>query len=283
MTKEELLKTGYFIDNIYLNQYIELINKPFSFTVYFEFHHVIPVHFYKQINKCTTKEAIIIADADTRNKKVQLSFIDHCKAHWLLLKCGTNYYANKYAITKMLKRLLDNSKIKKPWGEVIELGLTDDEYKEIEKLRLSIGRLSAEEKIWIMQNYKKYSYTQMANYLGYNYPNARYWIRNICKILGCKKGRNDTWTRKEINELKKYYPTHSITDCIKKFNRSANSIKTKAARLNLTKSTFWTKEEEEWLLLNYGKYTVSECAKFLDKSKYSIFCKISRLKRNCLK
>ena len=82
MIKQCLLNTGYFVDNQYLDDYIDLIQKPFSLTNYTEDHHVLPVSYYKYKYNCKDrKEAKILADKDVNNLKIKLSFANHCKAH----------------------------------------------------------------------------------------------------------------------------------------------------------------------------------------------------------
>ena len=102
MTKQELLQTGYFIDNKYLEQYLELIEKPFYFTTNYEEHHIIPVCYYKTVHKYKTrKEAEKIADS----RKIKLTIADHCIAHWLLYKCTRGLVKELNGKAKLKKQL----------------------------------------------------------------------------------------------------------------------------------------------------------------------------------
>jgi len=53
--KEKLLKTEQFIDNIYLEQYIQIIENTQKINGYFEDHHIIPVSYYKNKYYCKTR------------------------------------------------------------------------------------------------------------------------------------------------------------------------------------------------------------------------------------
>lgn len=103
--KKTLLDTGFFEDNEYLDAYVELIinnlDKAKIKGVTQE-HHIIPIFCYAaeddtrvgrysaESNK-RRRELLKIANADATNKRVQLAFSDHVKAHILLTKCGKSY------------------------------------------------------------------------------------------------------------------------------------------------------------------------------------------------
>lgn len=74
-TKSDLLLTGVFIDNDYLDKYIALINNSLTQTGNSCKHHIIPRCYYKYNN--------LIVD-DTQNNLVNLSYIDHILAHYYL-------------------------------------------------------------------------------------------------------------------------------------------------------------------------------------------------------
>lgn len=67
--KEKLLATNYFIDNVYLNNYIDLIfNYDYKSNGYREYHHVLQVAYYKQVNNCKNrKEALEYVNNDLSN------------------------------------------------------------------------------------------------------------------------------------------------------------------------------------------------------------------------
>ena len=82
--KNYLLSTNVFIDNDYLDIYINLINN-YQVNVsnnYCEKHHILPVAYYKHFYNCKTRfEAEKYANNDKNNILVNLLYKDHCKAH----------------------------------------------------------------------------------------------------------------------------------------------------------------------------------------------------------
>ena len=109
--KNLLLKTGYFLDNEWLDKYVELVSKQADIG-YVEKHHFIPVSIYKYLYKCKTRyEAEKLADKDVNNFLVKLSFIDHCKAHLYLYNCTRDEvkHSNEVAFKTMVE---DKVKIK---------------------------------------------------------------------------------------------------------------------------------------------------------------------------
>lgn len=103
--KEDLLATGFFLNNNYLDEYVALIlnnlNTAKSAGVTQE-HHIIPIFCYSAENAQHRKysaesnkrrrELLRLANADPVNKRIQLSYADHVKAHMLMTKCGKSYY-----------------------------------------------------------------------------------------------------------------------------------------------------------------------------------------------
>ena len=128
--KRALLATELIEDNQYLDEYVELIvnnldtSKTRGVT---QEHHIIPIFCYDtndsniRVGKFSSgsnkrrRELLKIANADQNNKRVQLSFSDHIKAHILLTKCGKSYnfiLNNANACVLMLnlvRKAVDNS------------------------------------------------------------------------------------------------------------------------------------------------------------------------------
>lgn len=81
--KSKLISTGYFIDNDYLDKYLNLIikNKDTLKAFGYETHHILQRKYFKIIN----------ADVDeTESNKVNLLYKDHILAHYYLSLCTTN-------------------------------------------------------------------------------------------------------------------------------------------------------------------------------------------------
>ena len=112
--KETLLAHG-FKDNSYLDEYVELMLNSYGMPSKVgctQKHHVIPVSCYNKTIFDTTlqrKEALRLANSDTNNYKVNLSYPDHIKAHQLLCQCSPTIVQkihNTTAYTLMLSTLL---------------------------------------------------------------------------------------------------------------------------------------------------------------------------------
>jgi hypothetical protein len=104
--KRALLATGLVEDNQYLDEYVELVinnlDTPKTKGATQE-HHIIPVFCYAtddtniRVGKFSSesnkrrRELLKLANADSTNKRLQLNFSDHIKAHILLTKCGKSY------------------------------------------------------------------------------------------------------------------------------------------------------------------------------------------------
>ena len=121
--KEQLLETGYFIANEWLDDYIALIeanrsNKD-NLT---EKHHILQKAYFK-----LTSTKII----DAKSNLVKLSFADHVKAHWLLYKCTKNELklSNETAVRRMV-----NARV----SYQLEKGLNEAEYQLLQKMWLEI-------------------------------------------------------------------------------------------------------------------------------------------------
>ena len=96
MEKEDLLKTGYFKNNNFLDKYLYLFNEPVLEN--FEKHHIIPRAFFK-IKK--------IEVDNSKNNLKNISMKNHYLAHYYLTKCtsGTLKRLMNYYFTKMTVKL----------------------------------------------------------------------------------------------------------------------------------------------------------------------------------
>ena len=95
--KEKLLSTRIFIDNEFLNKYVELINNNIDTekTSETQRHHIVPRYYYHHCGDkvCNSKDNI-----------VNLLFKDHIKAHYYLARCSLNELdriCNEYALIRM--------------------------------------------------------------------------------------------------------------------------------------------------------------------------------------
>lgn len=81
--KQYLLSTNYFIDNDYLNQYLNLLRSAHSnLSCYKEVHHSLPVCYYRYEKGASSRsQAKAFASLDSSNVLVVLPFWQHCFAH----------------------------------------------------------------------------------------------------------------------------------------------------------------------------------------------------------
>ena len=140
--KEKLLKTGYFIDNDYLDAYIDLVVTPPNTDSlgYTEIHHILQKQYFKIINKPVD---------NSLENKVRLLYRDHCKAHYLLYFCtiGKLKTANARAINKMFGVITKtNTIIKNFKNSIIEL--SEKDYIKIQEYVNKIYKKTIHRKQW---------------------------------------------------------------------------------------------------------------------------------------
>lgn len=99
MTKETLLKYEGFVDNEYLDEYLNFINSKQENNVYTvtqdNKHNVIPACWYGIYFCKTEKKALYFADADINQEFVILTPQEHLYVHELLTKCTSGKFAKK--------------------------------------------------------------------------------------------------------------------------------------------------------------------------------------------
>lgn len=273
--KEKLLATNIFINNNYFEDYLRLLAKSSSLSTYSEWHHAIPVCYYKERNKITTTKhrhsAERCADADPNNTKVLLNFADHCKAHWLLTKCLIDPYAKMSgsAFLKMVAAITDDLCIARKTG-LISQGLSADEYESLQKLieevKFNNDRFwKSEEDQWLINNFRNFSVAQCAEHLG----RTESAVRNRAVILNLK---HIGWLPDMDAQLTDLYINQNKTaeECAKIFNMSKANIVKRCRELGLKKAKQWTKEEDNFIINNDSKLTVAAMAKVLGVSKTTL-------------
>ena len=252
MLKQVLLNTGYFVDNSYLDEYLELIQKPFSFSGYSEKHHVIPAVVYSiQYSIEDNREARKKANTDPNNFLVDLLFKDHCRAHWLLYNCTLNE----------VKACNARAYILMSGKKVMQLEeLSAEEYDEIQLYRDQVMEeddyyWTLEEKQLLYDHYADYSFEKLTKLL----HREKQAIIRTANSLGLYRPRDRYWTTEEEQWLINNYINHSRKECADILNKTEAGIHKKCATLGLYKpSAVWTEEQNAWLLENYTKHTVSE-------------------------
>jgi hypothetical protein len=281
--KEALLSTNLFIDNNYLADYIELVSNYSKTEGYAERHHVIQVAYYKHLYKCKREQAESYAEADPSNFVVQLSYKDHCKAHWLLYFCTSDYLkrGNEKAVSYMLevyKKLTSKSKSALEFSEE-DLELLQEYMNSIIADPESRYYSEAEEKL-LRQYYPEYGLDYCMQFL----PNRnREAIARYVSKLHLKR-TNVFWKKDEEEFLRVNYPLYGIKYCMEKLNRTRLMIKCKANYMglevvNLSKyNRKWSTEELDVLKNNYEQFGLDRCVELLpNREKTAISKKASDL------
>ena len=276
--KQTLLNTGIFIDNKYLDSYIKLISKQSKIKGYAEWHHIIPVSYYAKLYNLHLKhnqrhQAEAIADADINNKKVLLSFADHCKAHWLLSKCLVDEYAhaNAAAFLFMVGLINEDLSISKK-DFLIKNGLTRQEYDSLQNKINDAKDLNPkywkkEDLDFLAENYKKYSLDELAKKLG----RTKNSLKNMAQIKGIDR-RRIFWTDERIEQLRHLYLDldNSALECAKILGVAEATVIKQCRICGFKKAKSWTEEEDKFIIENDSKYTVEELAKILKVSKTTL-------------
>lgn len=257
MLKQVLLNTGYFVDNSYLDEYLELIQKPFSFSGYSERHHVIPAVVYSiKYSIKDNCEARKKANADPNNFLIDLLFKDHCKAHWLLYNCTLDEVK---ACNARAYILMSGKKV----TQLEEL--SSEEYDEIQLHRdLVIEETdyywTTEEKQLLADCYANKSFEELTAM----FNRSRKAIIRTANALGLTRR---LWSTEDEAWLIENYDKYSRKECAEYLGKTEASINKKCTTLGLYRpSTAWTEEQNTWLLENYTKHTVSESASILGRT-----------------
>lgn len=145
--KETLLAHN-FVDNSYLDDYVELVLNNYTTalkTGRTQKHHVVPVSCYNKFSAeydSHRKEALRLAEADPDNYKVNLTFADHLKAHYLLSRCSgdiTQILCNANACMLMIRTLLPALTA----GVVVDLKTPENQQTAYEYIRTTLPASSS--------------------------------------------------------------------------------------------------------------------------------------------
>lgn len=281
--KEALLSTNLFIDNNYLDEYIELVSSYSKIEGYTERHHVIQVAYYKHLYKCKRELAESYADADPNNFIVQLSYKDHCKAHWLLYFCTTSYLkrGNENAVRYILevyKKLTSKSKLALEFNE-----------EDFELLQAYMNSIIADPESRYYTDAEEELLRRYYPEFGIDYCMQFFPSRSRSAVIGFAnklqlKRTNVFWTKEEEDFLRTNYPLYGIKYCMEKLDRTRLMIKCKANYMglkveNLSKyNRQWTEEELDILKNNYEQFGIDYCVELIpSREKTAISKKASDL------
>lgn len=146
--REKLMSTGYFIDNEYLEKYLELVCEDEADTSRgCERHHILPQSYFRELKQ----------DIDNSPENlVQLRYREHCLAHWYLYQCTRDFLKknNAYALQFMVGQ-------DKKWNS-----LTEEELLELLDIRSRVAIPLPEEEEAIRDYLTTHTTHQSAQHYG---------------------------------------------------------------------------------------------------------------------
>lgn len=266
--KQKLLNTGLFLDNEYLDEYINLVLSNNITVGYTEKHHILQRNYFK-------KSGLPVDNSP--DNLITLSYCDHCKAHWLLYFCTTGYLkkANEASIryiVEMYKVLTGKDRNK--------FEFNDSDFQLLQSYMTSIvndenSRYWTEAEVdYLKKNYCGYGTgPKCAKYL--NKPINL--VNEKARLLGLSKNCPD-WTEAEIEILYKYYPIEGDKVYLRIPLHSKDACRGKAKQLKIrTKNHYWTPDEISILKLNFPLVGPAGCSKLLNRNKTECKHKADRL------
>ena len=266
--KQKLLNTGLFLDNEYLDEYINLVLSNNITVGYTEKHHILQRNYFK-------KSGLPVDNSP--DNLITLSYCDHCKAHWLLYFCTTDYLkkANEASIryiVEMYKVLTGKDRNK--------FEFNDYDFQLLQSYMTSIvndenSRYWTEAEVdYLKKNYCGYGTgPKCAKYL--NKPINL--VNEKARLLGLSKNCPD-WTEAEIEILYKYYPIEGDKVYLRIPLHSKDACRGKAKQLKIrTKNHYWTPDEISILKLNFPLVGPTGCSKLLNRNKTECKHKADRL------
>lgn len=215
--------------NYYLEKYLELVNENLNNNIkdcYYEKHHIIPKTYFKHYK---------LAVDNSKDNLVNLLFVDHLKAHWLLFKAADVKWfkqSTQLAINLLLKI---NSEISNQFFSYENW--LDAELYLLEQLNKNIYLLKSgqknyfwtDEKInWLKINYLNYSIEDCAKILN----TTEKAIRRKALALNLVR-RPALLTDEEVLWLKENSTKYTAKEIGTILNKKRNSIKSVCHRLAL--------------------------------------------------
>ena len=232
--RAKLLNTGLFLDNKYLDQYLDLVLEKKQNSGYTEKHHILQRNYFKK-NK--------IPIDNSEDNLITLTYCDHCKAHWLLYFCTIDYLkqANMHSvryINEMYKKLTD---IEKP-----KFDFNQEDFELLQSYMNNIIN-DSESRYWsqaeinyLKENYRGYG-TGLKCAKALNRPLKL--VNEKAKQLGLSICCPN-WTSDELEILKKYYPIEGTKVYLRLPKHSEAACRAQATKLKIKVQThYWSKDD----------------------------------------
>lgn len=266
--KQKLLNTGLFLDNEYLDEYINLVLSNNITIGYTEKHHILQRNYFK-------KSGLPLDNSP--DNLITLSYCDHCKAHWLLYFCTTGYL--KKANEASIRYIVEMYKVL-TGKDINKFEFNDYDFQLLQSYMTSVvndenSRYWTEAEVdYLKKNYCGYGTgPKCAKYL--NKPINL--VNEKARLLGLSKNCPD-WTEAEIEILYKYYPIEGDKVYLRIPLHSKDACRGKAKQLKIrTKNHYWTPDEISILKLNFPLVGPTGCSKLLNRNKTECKHKADRL------
>lgn len=233
-----------FIENEFLDQYVDLVTDYATINNYTEGHHILQRVYYKHNE--------LEVDSSKANM-VYLAYADHCKAHWLLYWRTKSFLRNANAWTV---QYMQTSYKKFTGKDKRKFEFIQEDFELLEYYFKSI-KTDGENLFWTEEDlailkaeYSKVGAEGLVNKLAY--PRSIQAIRMQASIL--KLPSPVFWTEEELKILTTYYPEEGYR-CYKRLNnKSKQVVQSKAFRLGLESTWDWTEAEIARLKQYYPLY-----------------------------
>lgn len=274
--KLKLLATGYFIDNDYLDQYVQLVSYSTEKSAFkTQCHHILPKTYFKSLD-------LPIDNSD--DNLVELLFKDHVKAHYLLKKCTTGFLSRNSGYA--LRYMLNNTILQKYTSN-----LTEEDFDNFQRL-YEDSFLNVDRDTFI-DFYSKHSCkeTAMHFHIGLN------TVTKLATEFNCLKNpkRHFASTRKEIDKdiLYKYYiiENHTIQETANYFGVDKSTISRRLHDCDIaqsknkyrhTKNNEYTKEPTDInnFKAYYAEHSLVDTALYFNMSEATVRSLVNRYKIN---
>ena len=216
---EQLLKSGWFIDNEYLKQYFDLMNShDCTNVIYTERHHIIQRKYFELCN---------LPIDNSKTNLVQLSFADHVKAHWLLYNCTTGKLksANRNAFISMVTFNTDS---------LLKRGLTESEYMSLQQYH---DKCISEQdnEYWSQEedDYLAKHYLEPVATISVNLGRTKLAVAARLSRLGLVNVKRSKFTEAELKFIKANYAEKGRFWVAEQLGRTPGAIQSKANELGL--------------------------------------------------